>query len=60
MTFYGYEMQLSKIYTRKVFNRFKNTMKSEPIFEIRSDTEVKSKDICVMMILLPIIIILVL
>jgi hypothetical protein len=37
-TFYGYELQLSKIYTRHVYNRFKETYKSSTTFSIREDT----------------------
>jgi hypothetical protein len=37
-TFYGYELQLSKIYTRRVYNRFKETYKSSRVFSIRDDT----------------------
>jgi hypothetical protein len=37
-TFYDYELQLSKIYTRHVYNRFKETYKSSTTFSIREDT----------------------
>jgi D-serine dehydratase len=37
-TFYGYELQLSKIYTRCVYNRFKETYKSSTTFGIHEDT----------------------
>jgi hypothetical protein len=37
-TFYDYELQLSKIYTRHVYNRFKETYKSSTIFSICEDT----------------------
>jgi hypothetical protein len=38
-TFYGYEIQLSKLYTRNVFNKFKETLKSSTAFGIREDAE---------------------
>jgi hypothetical protein len=37
-TFYGYELQLSKIYMRRMYNRFKETYKPSTIFYIRRDT----------------------
>jgi hypothetical protein len=37
-TFYGYELQLSKIYTRHVYNRFKEKYKSSTTFSICEDT----------------------
>jgi hypothetical protein len=36
-TYYGYELQLSKLYTRCVYNRFKETHKSSTTFSIRED-----------------------
>jgi hypothetical protein len=36
-TYYGYELQLSKLYTRHVHNRFKETYKSSTTFSIRED-----------------------
>jgi hypothetical protein len=37
-TFYSYELQLSKIYMRRVYNRFKETYKSSTAFSIHEDT----------------------
>jgi hypothetical protein len=37
-TYYGYELQLSKLYTRRVYNRLKETYKSSIAFSIHEDT----------------------
>jgi hypothetical protein len=37
-TYYDYELQLSKLYTRHMYNRFKETYKSSTTFSIREDT----------------------
>jgi hypothetical protein len=37
-TYYGYELQLSKLYTRRVYNRFKATYKSSTTFFVSEDT----------------------
>jgi hypothetical protein len=40
-TFYGYEIQLSKLYTRRVYNKFRDTMKSSTAFDIKEDAKVR-------------------
>jgi hypothetical protein len=37
-TYYVYELQLSKLYMRRVYNIFKETYKSSTTFSIREDT----------------------
>jgi hypothetical protein len=37
-TYYGYELQLSKLYMRCVYNKFKETYKSSTTFSIHEDT----------------------
>jgi hypothetical protein len=37
-TEYGFDVQLSKLYTRPVYNRFKGTLKSNTAFNIQEDT----------------------
>jgi hypothetical protein len=37
-SYFGYELQLSKLYTRRVYNRFKETYKSSIILSIHEDT----------------------
>jgi hypothetical protein len=37
-TYYAYELQLSKLYMRRVYNRFKKTYKSSTTFSICEDT----------------------
>jgi hypothetical protein len=37
-TYDGYELQLSKLYTRHMYNRFKETYKSSTTFSICEDT----------------------
>ena len=37
-TYFGYDLLLSKLYTRRVYNRFKETYKSSTAFSIREDT----------------------
>jgi len=36
-TNFGYEIQLSKLYTRRVYNKFKETYKSSTSFSVRED-----------------------
>jgi hypothetical protein len=36
-SFYGFDLQLSKLYTRKVYNKFKETLKSSTAFNIEED-----------------------
>jgi len=36
-SFYGFDLQLSRLYTRKVYNRFKETLKSRTGFNIKDD-----------------------
>jgi hypothetical protein len=37
-TYYGYELQLSKLYMRRMYNGFKETYKSSTTFSIHEDT----------------------